>query len=78
MIRKIRGTGLSIPSLECYAKNRHLLYVPEVFYQTTAPYCIGAEKNLRWNDPSFNIEWPLPVQLISQKDSEHPLFAETE
>jgi dTDP-4-dehydrorhamnose 3,5-epimerase len=73
---------------ELSAKNRHLLYVPEgfahgyqslsedaeLFYQTTAPYCVGAEKGIRWDDPSFKIEWPLAVQAISEKDKNHPLF----
>lgn len=64
------------------SENRFLLYVPEgfahgyqtltddteVFYQSTAPYCAEAERGVRWDDPAFAIEWPLPVAAISAKD----------
>ena len=57
-------------SVELSAENRRLLYVPEgfahgyqsltddaeVFYQTTAAYRADAERGVRWDDPSFNIQ----------------------
>jgi dTDP-4-dehydrorhamnose 3,5-epimerase len=37
-------------------------------------YTPGYERGLRYNDPFFNIQWPLPVSEISEKDAAWPLF----
>ncbi len=69
-------------AVELSAGNRRLLYVPEgfahgyqtltegaeVFYQVSAFYHPGSEGGVRWDDPAFKIEWPLPVGSISAKD----------
>ena len=63
-------------------ENRRMLYVPkgfahgfltlenncEVFYQMSEFYYGENSSGVRWNDPAFGIEWPAPVQLISEKD----------
>lgn len=46
----------------------------EVFYQVSQFYTPGAEQGLRYDDPSFNIEWPEPVSIISEKDASWPDF----
>lgn len=70
-------------------ENYRMLYVPEGFahgyltladsvevtYQVTQFYAPGAEAGLRWDDPAFGIEWPIAVQVISEKDSRWPDFA---
>jgi dTDP-4-dehydrorhamnose 3,5-epimerase len=62
--------------------NYRMLYVPEDFahgfqtledlsevtYQVSQFYTPNSESGIRWNDPVFNIEWPLEVQVISDKD----------
>lgn len=79
--RKWQGFELS-------ERNRTMLYVPEGFahgfqtltdgaevvYQVSAPYTPGAEGGLRWDDPAFGIDWPLPVSVISEKDANWPLL----
>lgn len=69
--------------------NYKMLYVPEgfahgymsltdnieVYYNVTAFYTPGAEKGIRWNDRSFNIEWPFEPLVISEKDRGHPDFS---
>lgn len=74
--------------VELTAANYNMLYVPEGFahgfitledethvsYQVTQFYTAAAEKCYRWDDPAFNIKWPLEPSLISSKDSAHPLF----
>jgi dTDP-4-dehydrorhamnose 3,5-epimerase len=69
---------------------RHMLYIPkgvahgfqtleedtEIFYQISAPYVPGFSKGVRWDDPVFGIQWPLPVEVISKKDAEYGLFYE--
>lgn len=71
------------------AENRRMLYVPErfahgfitledeteVFYQMSEFYAPECAKGFRWNDPSFNIELPLEISVISQRDRNCPDFA---
>jgi dTDP-4-dehydrorhamnose 3,5-epimerase len=72
---------------ELSAENRKMFYVPqgcahayqtleddsEVFYPTTNFYNQKAERGVRWNDPLFNIEWPINEDLIiSDKDKNWP------
>lgn len=68
--------------------NYRMLYVPEGFahgfitledntdvtYQVTQFYTPGAERGFRWDDPSFNIDWPIAPVVISEKDKAHPLL----
>lgn len=75
--------------VELSAANRRTLYVPrgfahgfqtldddtEAFYMVSEFYRPAAESGVRWDDPSFGIDWPLgtPVE-ISQKDASWPDF----
>ncbi|MDA8087465.1 MAG: dTDP-4-dehydrorhamnose 3,5-epimerase [Nitrospiraceae bacterium] len=75
-------------SVELTQKNRRLLYVPEgfahgfmtlrdnteVFYQMTRFYMPEYSRGIRWNDPLFEIKWPLKVSEISDKDRQYPDF----
>lgn len=45
----------------------------EVMYLVSGPYVPGAEQGYRWDDPAFDIEWPLPAMSISEKDAAWPL-----
>lgn len=74
--------------VELTADNRRALYVPEMFahgyqaltdgaevvYQVGEFYTPGYERGLRYDDPAFGIEWPMPVTVISEKDSAWALF----
>lgn len=74
--------------IELTEENFKMLYVPEGFahgfitlkdhssvhYMVTEYYTPGAEGGLRYNDPSFNIEWPMQPVIVSEKDKNHPLF----
>ncbi|MDQ6794906.1 MAG: dTDP-4-dehydrorhamnose 3,5-epimerase [Chloroflexota bacterium] len=45
----------------------------EVSYQVSHPYVAGAEKGVRWNDPSLQIDWPINEGVIvSPKDAAWP------
>jgi dTDP-4-dehydrorhamnose 3,5-epimerase len=69
-------------AFELSSSNYKLLYVPEgfahgfqslednteIFYQVSQFYSPGAEIGIRWNDPCFNIGWPLEITEISDKD----------
>lgn len=66
------------------------LYVPKGFahgfltlkpdtvaaYMVDAPYSPGAEQGLRYDDPGLAIDWPHPVNVVSDKDRAWPLIAE--
>lgn len=74
--------------VELTADNYTLFFVPEDFshgfitlmddteitYQVSQFYTPGSEKGIRFNDPTFNIQWPLEVSVISDKDSNWPDF----
>jgi dTDP-4-dehydrorhamnose 3,5-epimerase len=74
--------------VELTAENRRALYVPEgfahgfqtlvddveVMYQVSQVYTPSAEGGVRYNDPAFEIIWPLPPTEMSPKDTRWPLF----
>ena len=39
-----------------------------MLYQISAPYRPSHARGVRWDDPSFQVEWPLPVIAISEQD----------
>ncbi len=49
----------------------------EVTYLVSSSYAPDAESGLRWNDPAFNIDWPLEPSEMSDKDQHWPNFKET-
>jgi dTDP-4-dehydrorhamnose 3,5-epimerase len=45
----------------------------EIMYLVSEFYAPGAEKGIRWDDPTFKIQWPLADNLIiSEKDQAWP------
>lgn len=74
--------------VELSAENGRALYVPEGFahgyvtltddteavYFVSTFYTPGAERGLRYDDPTIGIEWPVPVSVISEKDQSWPAF----
>jgi dTDP-4-dehydrorhamnose 3,5-epimerase len=85
-LRKDSPTYKQWIGVELTEQNHKMLYVPENFahgfitledntevaYQVTQYYTPGAEGGIRWDDPSFTIQWPVPVELVSDKDQNHP------
>ena len=75
-------------SFELTAANRMAVYVPpgfahgfqtltaatELFYQMTETYAPDFADGVRWNDPAFAIDWPLPVASITHRDASYPDF----
>ena len=71
---------------ELSEENRRMLVVPEgcahgfqvleadseLLYLHTAPYTPSLEGGVQPTDPMLAIAWPLPVQDLSARDSEHP------
>jgi dTDP-4-dehydrorhamnose 3,5-epimerase len=47
----------------------------EVLYQMTDAYAAGLAAGFRWDDQSFDIEWPLSSDVvISERDARYPDF----
>jgi dTDP-4-dehydrorhamnose 3,5-epimerase len=81
-------TYLQHIGVELTAENHRALYVPEMFahgyqaltdgaevvYQVGEFYTPGYERGLRFDDPFFNIQWPMEVTVISEKDQNWPLM----
>jgi dTDP-4-dehydrorhamnose 3,5-epimerase len=74
--------------IELTAENHRMLYVPEgfahgfqtlcdeteVFYQMSEFYHPECARGVRWNDPAFNIIWPVEEKIISARDTSYPDF----
>jgi len=70
------------------AENGRALYVPrgfahgfqtvadgsEVLYQMSTPFVPGSARGIRYDDPRFAIDWPLPVAVVSERDASYPDF----
>ena len=79
--RKWYGTELT-------AENGRMLYVPEgcahgyqtledeteMYYMATQFYTPSAARGVRYDDPAFNISWPLAVTAVSEQDRNWPLM----
>ena len=46
----------------------------EAFYMVSEFYTPEYEKGLRHDDPALGIEWPVPIEVISDKDASWPLI----
>ena len=38
------------------------------------PFTAESETGIRYDDPAFNIQWPIPVEIVSEKDLSWPKF----
>jgi dTDP-4-dehydrorhamnose 3,5-epimerase len=75
---------------ELSAANSKQMYVPEgfahgfqvleddseVFYQMSQFYSPDHARGVRWNDPAFGIQWPVPDPIMIDRDSSYPDFSE--
>ena len=67
------GTALYIP--EGFAHGfQTLADDTEVYYQMSEFHSEEHARGLRWNDPAFGINWPLPDPILSPKDAAYPDF----
>lgn len=85
-LRKSSSTYLNWYGVELSEENQKMMYAPKgvahgfqvlednstLFYMITEYYNPKAGRGVRWNDPAFNIKWPLEVTEISDKDKSYP------
>lgn len=75
--------------LELTAKSGRALYIPEgmahgfvtlvdeceVSYQMSAYHEPASARGVRWDDPAFNIAWPITDPILHPRDAAYPDFA---
>ena len=87
-LRPASKTFLRWMGVDLTADNRLALYVPkgcahgfltreddtEVAYQISEFYAPEAGRGVRWDDPTFGIEWPGDVLVLNDRDRSYPDF----
>ena len=85
-LRKSSPTFLQWYGVELSAENKRMLYIPEGFahgfqcladncqllYHHSEYYRPNAEGGIKYDDPLINIQWLLPVEMLSARDASHP------
>lgn len=75
-------------SIELSEYNNYALYIPKgfahgfqtlednsiLYYHISEFYNDNASKGIRYNDPIFNITWPLEISIISERDKNYEDF----
>ncbi len=75
---------------ELNADNSHAVFLPEgiahgfqtltddatLFYQMSTPYVAESARGVRWDDPAFQIEWPIAEAIVCARDLAFPDFTE--
>lgn len=71
---------------ELSADNHRMMYIPPGFahgfvvlsdyatfvYQCTETYERSCDRGIAWNDPDFDVRWPVEAPLLSDKDARAP------
>ncbi len=87
-LREDSPTYMQWIGVELTEDNYKMLYVPEnfahafitltdnseVYYLVTSYYTPNSEAGIRFDDPAFNVKWPVPVEVVSEKDKSFPDF----
>jgi len=87
-LRKSSSTFKKWFGIELTEENYKMLYVPEGFahgfqslednseiiYQVSEFYTPNSELGIHWNDPTFNIDWPIQEKIITDKDNSWKFF----
>lgn len=87
-LRRGSRTFLRWTAYTLTSENAWALYLPEgvahgfqtlednsdVLYQMTEFHDAACARGVRWNDPTFNIEWPTADRTLSERDSTYPDF----
>jgi dTDP-4-dehydrorhamnose 3,5-epimerase len=85
-LRKNSKTQMNWFGAELSSQNYEMLYVPEgfahgfqtlednteVFYQISQEHMPEYARGKLWNDPIFNISWPIKSPIMSDKDNQWP------
>jgi dTDP-4-dehydrorhamnose 3,5-epimerase len=87
-LRPTSPTYLHHDAVTLTEQNRDAIYVPrgcahgfltledetEVLYQMSTPHVPAAARGVRWNDPTFAIDWPLAPDIVVERDRTWPVL----
>lgn len=87
-IRKNSSTYGQWVAEELTENNKKMFFIPkgfahgfqslkdnsEILYFVSEFYSPEYEGGIRWNDPFFNINWPVKNPILSEKDKNWPIF----
>lgn len=87
-LRPGSATYLQWFGIELNQRNGRMLYVPEgcahgyqtleddseILYQTSHAYAPESATGVRFDDPAFGIQWPLPISSVSEADLNWPAY----
>lgn len=65
------GSALLVPA-GCAHGFISLVDASKVLYLMGAPYVAELARGVRWDDPTFNIEWPMAPTTIHPRDASYP------
>lgn len=91
-LRRGSPTYLQWQFVELSAENKRQFYIPkgcghgfvtltddvEFCYKVDAPYSPGHDRSIRFNDPALNIHWDVAAPLLSEKDTQAPLYTDSD
>ncbi len=87
-LRRSSDTFCDWLGIELSANRRNSLYVPEgcahgfltllphteIHYQISVAHTPESARGIRWDDPAFDIKWPMQVSVISERDATYAAF----
>lgn len=90
-LRKNSPTFLQWLGIELSAENQNMVYIPkgfahgfqtitdnaELLYHHTEFFTPSAEAGIKYDDLAVNIDWPLAISQISDRDKNHPVINST-
>lgn len=91
-LRKGSPTYKKWAAVELNAENKRQLLIPKGFghafltltndveflYKTDQYYNYENDRSIAWNDPEINIQWPLDLPNLSEKDKAAPLLRDSD
>ena len=91
-IRKNSPTFRKWAAVELSDENHYMLYVPPGFahgfvamsenvhlmYKCTAEYSPQHERGICWDDPDIDVQWPVDIPKVSERDDKLPMLYEAE
>jgi dTDP-4-dehydrorhamnose 3,5-epimerase len=91
-LRQDSPTFRQTHSVELNDENRQMVYIPRGFghafcvlsdfavvtYKVDNAYAPDAGGGLIWNDPTLNVDWPIKMPVLSDKDRELPTLSDWE
>jgi len=91
-LRKGSPTYMKWTSVELSAENKRQFLIPrgflhgfvtltdevEFLYRADNFYAPASDRSIRWNDPAIGVEWGIENPVLSAKDAEAPLLADSD